>query len=487
MKKITLIILGCLTIVSVGTYLLISNSYFRIGFPLDDAWIHQTYARSIASTGEWAFNPGQISGGSTSPLWTMILSVGYLFKIPLFIWTFGLGTFILWITAILAELLIRQQVGSYRSIFPWVGGIVIFEWHLVWAAVSGMETLLFSVLVLGFFYHLLKKDPEYLKIGVLIGIGVWLRPDAITLIGPACLVAALEDLPARQKIMNILKISLGFLSLFSLYLPLMVSISGSPWPTTFYAKQAEYATIPNLSLLQKFGKLSLQFIIGVGVLLLPGYVMTIVNASVKRNWKILATFFWVVGMVGLYAWRLSESYQHGRYLIPSMLVYFTFGLIGVINIFIVPNIGWRWSLGVTWKISICLVLLSFWGYGAYAYARDVAYIESEMVDTARWVAQNIPEHDIIASHDIGALGYYGGHTIVDLAGLISPEVIPFINNEGALKKFMDSNQVDYLVTFPGWYPKLINGLSVVYRSQGKISPMLGGENLVVYKWSDPPR
>ena len=36
------------------------------GFPLDDSWIHQTYARNLAQTGQWAFVPGVPSAASTS-------------------------------------------------------------------------------------------------------------------------------------------------------------------------------------------------------------------------------------------------------------------------------------------------------------------------------------------------------------------------------------------------------------------------------------
>ena len=44
-----------------------------VGLPLDDAWIHLVYARSLAALHGFAFNPGQLETGSTSPLWTLLL------------------------------------------------------------------------------------------------------------------------------------------------------------------------------------------------------------------------------------------------------------------------------------------------------------------------------------------------------------------------------------------------------------------------------
>ena len=62
-------------------YLVASASRLRLGFPLDDAWIHQTYARNLATRGEWSFIAGQPSGGSTAPLWTMVLSLGHWLRL----------------------------------------------------------------------------------------------------------------------------------------------------------------------------------------------------------------------------------------------------------------------------------------------------------------------------------------------------------------------------------------------------------------------
>ena len=43
----------------------------RDGFT-DDGYIHIQYARNIVTRGEYSFNPGEVSFGTTSPLWVMI-------------------------------------------------------------------------------------------------------------------------------------------------------------------------------------------------------------------------------------------------------------------------------------------------------------------------------------------------------------------------------------------------------------------------------
>jgi hypothetical protein len=78
------------------------------------------------------------------------------------------------------------------------------------------------------------------------------------------------------------------------------------------------------------------------------------------------------------------------------------------------------------------LLLGCFLWGARFYADDVSFIEEEMVATAKWIAANTPADAVIAAHDIGALGYFDRHRILDLAGLVSPEVVPFIRDETRL-------------------------------------------------------
>jgi len=141
-------------------------------------------------------------------------------------------------------------------------------------------------------------------------------------------------------------------------------------------------------------------------------------------------------------------------------------------------------LARAWVMASGLVLLLFWVLGARAFAQDVAIIESEMVDTAQWVNRNTPEEALIAAHDIGALGYFGDRSIIDLAGLVSPEVIPFIRDESAIDNFLKDQKADFLVTFPGWYPYLTSKFTPVYSTSGDFSPQSGGENMAVYRLLD---
>ena len=128
-----------------GFYLLVAAlGYGVTGFPLDDAWIHQTYARNLAATGQWAFVPGQTSAGSTSPLWSLLLSLGYWLGFPYRAWAYGLGIAALGLTGWTVTRLGLQFFPDKPWAGPLAGLLCVLEWHLVWASVSGMETMLYT-------------------------------------------------------------------------------------------------------------------------------------------------------------------------------------------------------------------------------------------------------------------------------------------------------------------------------------------------------
>jgi hypothetical protein len=203
----------------------------------------------------------------------------------------------------------------------------------------------------------------------------------------------------------------------------------------------------------------------------------------SKDWTKLAGMLWFVGYIVLYAWRLPVTYQHGRYIMPAMSVGFAIGMAGMCRFLLEDSVGLVSSVvKKTWAISAALILVLFWGLGARAYGMDVAVINSEMVQTAVWIRENTDEDALIAAHDIGALGYFSEREIVDLAGLVSPEVIPFIRDQSKLADYLLQVQPDYLVTFPSWYPELIAGLEIIYSSDSAYTTSFGMDNMAVFRW-----
>ncbi|MGH2524147.1 MAG: hypothetical protein ACRDH2_16695, partial [Anaerolineales bacterium] len=176
---------------------------------------------------------------------------------------------------------------------------------------------------------------------------------------------------------------------------------------------------------------------------------------------------------------------HGRYVIPVIPVLLVMGSGGMSTLLHLNTSNFaRRLFSRAWAAAIGLLAIAFWIIGAGAYARDVQIIETEMVATARWANQNTPPEALIAAHDIGALGYFGQRDILDMAGLVSPEVIPFIRDEARLRDWLTASGADYLVTFPGWYPDLVRPLAAlkVFQTHAPYSPNAGGENMAVYRW-----
>ena len=480
-----------------------------MGFPLDDGWIHQTYARSFARNGRFEFVPGIVSAGSTSPLWTLLLAVGYVLRLPYLLWAYLCGGLsLMWLA--LASMRLWQLLWPDWGEKDWLPGLVVaLAWPLVWAAASGMETVLFAALgmqiVVIYTQMALNtnlESPPTAKttalLGILSGLLILVRPDGLIVL---LLVAmGLLLLPGTWMLRLKTVLVYGVTAVIPLlpYFAFNYIASGFIWPNTFYAKQTEYQTLLSEPIWSRAIRLlyfsaggaenGWQGMSGVQLLLLPGLILAGVLA-VKADWLrkgLLYTLplLWAGGHVVLYAWRLPVTYQHGRYLFAAIPIWIIYGLAGWLDIFKWVGNGRFGRIGKQVAIlTFVLLLLAFTFLGAQTYAADVAFIEGEMVDVAHWLAENTPQDALIASHDIGAIGYFSERPLLDLAGLISPEVIPFLADEEELGRYLQVSNATYLVTAPGWpYEAITNSqdAEILYTTNYFWTQEQGANNMSVY-------
>ena len=461
------------------------------GFPLDDAWIHQTYARNLAVFGQWAYVPGETSGGSTAPLWTLLLAAGHAVHLPPVAWASTLGCLLLGTLAWISARWVQAR-GVTSAWVPWAVALsVLLEWHLDWAAFSGMETLGVALAAVAVLWAIEAGPGRELLAGLAVGLAVWLRPDALSLMLPLVLTVLLDSWRQPGAMLRrLLQIAFGIGLAFLPYLLFNRATSGAWWPSTFYAKQAEYEVERQASLLSRALEQGLVPLTGIGILLAPGLCLGVAQAWRARSLRRVLPLVWVAAYLGAFALRLPVIYQHGRYAMPVIPIVLVLGWEGLaswaeLRAQVAPR-RVRWIVSRAWVASAGLLLLVFDGLGSTAFVRDVAIIETEMVETAMWIRDNTAPGARIAAHDIGALGYFGQRPLLDLAGLVSPEVIPILRDEAALADFLQRNHADYLMTFPGWYPYLSTLGEVVYASEAPFSPEAGGENMVVYRWPSAP-
>ena len=497
-----------LALLSVGGFLAWGSSQGLVGFPLDDAWIHQTYARNLAETGQLAFLAGQPSAGSTSVAWSFLLSVGYMLGLDYRLWAYLLGGLSLAATAWLAYRLFLRLVPSKPITALLTGLFCAVEWHLVWAAASGMETMLFTALSLAmldyFFSRIAARqnplDPVTMQkeqaivsavgIGLLGGVLALTRPEGLALTGLVIVALAVYPRPTGRSETRDRLLS-GAVSILALgvilvpYFAFNFRASGSVLPNTFYAKQTEYQVDWPLPL--RFWWVLSPTLVGAQVLLVPGFLYSAYLVVRRRAWPALLPLVWWLGFLSVYALRLPVNYQHGRYVIPTIPVLLIYGAWGTAQMLRPrsPHMLVRvLSRGLPATIALLAVL--FWGRGAQAYAEDVGFIESEMVAIARWLKAHAAPADLIAVHDIGAVGYLTDQPLLDLAGLISPEVIPFMSDSEQLIDWMIEQEAAYAVFFADFsstYEQLAADprLSRVHCTDYAWTQATGHKNLCVYR------
>jgi len=56
--------------------------------------------------------------------------------------------------------------------------------------------------------------------------------------------------------------------------------------------------------------------------------------------------------------------------------------------------------------------------------------ESSLVRWGRWFHDHTPASARIATPDIGAIGYFSRRAVLDLAGLVTPAMVPYLEREG---------------------------------------------------------
>jgi hypothetical protein len=456
------------------------------GFPLDDAWIHLTYARSLAGGLGWSYAGGPPSAGSTSPFWTFLQIPSFGLHLPVIAWSYGLGILFLFLNAIVLMLWVRKlepKAWCFVLIFA------LGEWHFVWASLSGMETLFFccwvSLMMYLFFPLPLTAGGKtvsavrLLLLGILCGAGIGIRPEALLLMLYICTAVVIQLYPTMKR--KIWPFFLGGLLPVAGYFLFTIGSTGRPFPNTFYVKTAEYAAWTSQSIFLRFLQSWVPLLAGPVVALIPFIAAAIILLVRSRKGPELLPFAWALSHLLLYAIRLPATYQHGRYFLPVLPVLIGYGVYGYFalkeKVFhrLMPRIAIR----AAWASALLLTGI-FLYIGSTQFSADVAFIQTNMVDMALWIRENTPADAVIAAHDIGALGFWGDRHIVDLGGVTDLEAIPLLSGQTSLDDYLTFKHADFLMTLEGTYSRDLG--ACIPQHAAEENPALPIQRMLLFDW-----
>lgn len=466
-----LLLLTAVTLALTAVYLqhLLAFTGGRLGVPLDDAWIHFQFARNLAQGHGFSFNPGQPQPGSTAPLWTLLLAGAGLFTEEFLIPALALSLLFLLLTVGLSYGFTMQLTGRRWAGFLAAVGVAMAG-RLLWAGLSGMEATAFAALSLAAVWLYTRQGLRPWP-ALLFALGSQIRPEGHALFALALADAGYEWLKqGRQEsgmswgtaVKTFAPSLLIYLFICLPYAAFSLSITGKPLPNTFYAKvgSEHFFSLRTLreTMALHWGDNPVSLI-----LLLWGLLPT------WRRSRLAV--LWLLGLWLLLPLIVDQVWHHGRYTMPLIPFQMIVAAVGAHRLHRksevrLPAAVSRWLpagflllfiMGGMWRFS-------YWRGMLAANANEILEID---VALGEWLAQNTPPGAVIAVDDIGAITFLSGRRIVDMNGLVSPDVWPAVRQpvglarDSRLTRILSQTQPDYVVAFPLWHYELTRNTAVL--------------------------
>jgi hypothetical protein len=352
---------------------------------------------------------------------------------------------------------------------------------MAWGALSGMEVPLAALLVAA---ALLAHARDRTALAALLAaLAVLARPEALLLVP---LLAAARPLTPLRAVL--------FAAIVAVVLAPAVAFSmatvGSPVPATAVAKVEggllgwlrgirEPAATTWLARPWAFGRDWVAWLALTNWLLPPALLVGF-GLVWRRGGRALAVpaaglLLHPLGMALLAPYR-EPSFQEGRYsvhLLPLALI------VLAVSASAAPS---RLRRGVALAyLALALVLLP---RAAERYAWGVQNINAMQVHLGHWVAAHLPLTARLALNDIGAIAYVSRRPVIDLMGLVTPDILPYRREgEAGVARYLAERCPDYVIVFPAWFPTLTSrreALVPVYRVTLPRNEVAGAAEMVVY-------
>jgi len=392
----------------------------RDGFT-DDGFIHIQYARNLIERGEYAFNPGEVSFGTTSPLWVLVLAAAG--KVV------GSGEALIVVSRVLSWACGFAALAALYAFVLALGGgrltaaaaaaaLAGDAWFARWTALS-METsasVLAIVLAALATAHALSDRRAAARAGCYFALASLLRPE-VYLAFPVWALAVLSTRRAADRRAAVVTAVVGAALLVPWFLFAKFHI-GSFLPSTAGAKSGGVLLAPasfmrNLETVVK--------VVGATQhLALMGAVLSLVllrSRSSLLDRRARFALLWIVALP--LAYIIFDIQVLSRYLLLVTPLLCALGWVAIAQL----AGGVRARRVVAFGAAAAVLANAvFYAQVALPPSRTFTHdLRHGLRDLARFIDREAPADAVVAAADIGYLAFYSNRRVLDLGGLVEPE------------------------------------------------------------------
>jgi len=396
-------------------------------FPIDDSYISLTAARNIAEHNLPAVNPAAPLAGITSPLHVLTMGLlGKLVGVPNAARIIGCFFFL----ALIAGVYCWTKALQDDELTPFFASAMVALGGLMAAhSLNGLETAPFSALLIWSFvlFEWSRTKPALIfALGLVVGMTILTRPEGWFVAFALYAVAMIDGFGKRRNLRQVIYSGLLALLVVSPYLAMNYHYNHALFPLTVSAKKHFFGDYC-LSWMDRLHvlRLALPILPGSFIFLLP--LLLWAKPFFQRVYPWLFMLIFYVAYLSQFVGALLHyggRYQHP--LLPLLLVALTIGgrrFIAWLAQRSQPSLASLARPALLCLMAVFLFMAAFNGALHRALFRmNLENTRNPMLATVQWVKDHTAPGDLVATHDVGVLYYFGRRQVLDLVGLTDPEV-----------------------------------------------------------------
>ncbi|HVR11163.1 MAG TPA: hypothetical protein VMW75_24180 [Thermoanaerobaculia bacterium] len=397
------------------------------GAALDDFFITYRYGLNLAGGRGFVFNAGERVFALTNPGLALVLALTHALtraSVPV------LASALSGLSLLAVAALVLAEAQAVRRVpEAWLGGTLLVTASFLWVLQGGEGMAMLALLLLAARW----ADGRPVTAGTLAGLAVWFRPEAAVGAGLLAVLVWRERrrAPLRLAAAAAVVVLAGVAAAWLYF--------GTPVPNSLAAKRAMAAGTSGL----RFWPTSAELARRHAGPLWPA----VVGLGVLGQWPLLRAGGRCLRLLSSFALSLAVLYPllgvpYAPWYVLPMAVALLYGVAFLAGF--LARLGAGGAAPAVKVLALAAAVAALAPVGLSLLPAEARWLRRyswpphmrAYRQAAEWLRANAPPAASVSYYEVGALGYFSDRTVIDLVGIVTPELLPYVRRRDFAGAFL---------------------------------------------------